>query len=57
MDEVLSEIMTRLHQESQAFTVNVGSVWELRDRILELRKGIPIADYNLDTVLIFWKLI
>lgn len=57
MDEVLSEIMTRLHQGSQAFVVNVRSVWELRDKTPQLRKGIFTVDFNLDTDLVFWKLI
>lgn len=55
MDEVLSEIMTRLHQVSQAFVVNVRSVWELRDKTPQLRKGIFTVDFNLDTDLVFWK--
>lgn len=57
MDEVLSEIMTKLHQGSQAFIVNVGSVWELRDKTPQLRKGISTGYLNLDTDLVFWKLI
>lgn len=56
MDDVLSEIMTRLHQGSQAFVVNVGSVWELMHKTPELRKGISTADFDPHTDFIFWKL-
>lgn len=55
MDDVLSEIMTRLHQGSQAFVVNVGSVWELMDKTPELRKGISTADFDPHSDFIFWK--